>query len=82
MPQLEVSKEEKTPLNSGTNTYLGEELTTAARGCCGSFRYGVLKSVGVAQMLRSNFLHVLKELMGSFLCHVQCSANACGLLWL
>lgn len=78
MPQLEVSKEGK-KLNSGTNTYLGEKLSAAARECCRSFTYGVLKSVGVAQMLRSNFLHTLKELMGSFLCHVQCSANACGL---
>lgn len=81
MPQLEASKEER-KINSGTNIYLGEELTAVTRGCCGSFKYGILKSVGIAQMLKSNFLHMPKELMGSFLCHVQCSANACGLLWL
>lgn len=81
MPQLEVSKEGKN-FNSGTNIYLAEELIAAARGCCRSFKYGVLTFVGVAQMLRSNSLPVLKELMGSLLHHVRCSANACGLLWL
>lgn len=69
-------------MNSGTNIFLGEELSAAARECCRSFRDRVLKSSGVTQMLRSNFLHTLKELMGCFLCHVQCSANACGLCWL
>lgn len=82
MPQLEVSKEGKKRLNSGTNIFGGEKLCAAARECCRSFRYRVLKSVGVTQMLRSNFLYTLKELMGCFLCHVQCSANACGLCWL
>jgi len=62
--------------------YLGEKLTTAVRGYCGSFRYGVLESVGVVQMLRSNSLHTVQEWMGSFLRHMQCSADACGLLWL
>lgn len=65
MPQLEVSKEER-KINSGTNIYLGQKSTAAARGCCGSFEYGVLKSVGVAQMLKSNFLHMSKELTGEF----------------
>lgn len=81
MPQLEVSKGGK-KLNSDTNIYLGAELTAAARRCCGSFGDGVLKPVGVAQMLRSNSLRLIQEPRGSFPHHVQGSANACGLLWL